>query len=144
MWFKPLLDWILVQIQLRAGKDAAIGAMDDAAAVAPPSVIAALIPELKSRMLRKGSTLQTTTYVWAAEVEAIRARFPAGAKVGRAAEPIIDASGITTGSRHVGFGVDIDGIPVGNSEFKALRHRQIVNGAAQLVATIEQALVRCS
>ena len=145
MWFKPHLDWLLVQIQLRAGKDAAIGAiMDDAAVVAPPEVIAALIPELKIRMLREGSTLQTTKCVWAAEAEATRARFPAGAKVGRAAEPIIDASGITTGSRHVGFGVDIDGIPVGNSEFKALRHRQIVDGAAQLVATIEQALVRCS
>ena len=145
MWFKPHLDWLLAEIRRQAGDDAAIGAiMDDAAVVAPPDVIAGLIPELKRRMLREGSTLQTTKCVWAAEAAATRAMFPLGAKVGGAVEPILDTAGNAVGSRQVGFGVDIDGIPVGDAAFKTLRHRQIVDGAAHLVATIERALVRCS
>jgi hypothetical protein len=64
MWFKPHLDWLLAEIRRQAGEDAAIGTiMDDAAVVAPPDVIAGLIPELKRQMLREGSTLQTTKCV---------------------------------------------------------------------------------
>jgi len=132
MWFKPHLDWLLRELRTRGGTGAeVVGAiMDDAAAIAAPAVIAAVQPELVARMRAEGSTLQVPKCVWHAEAATTRASFPTEAKVGTA------ASG--TGA----YGVDIDGIPVGNSAYKQARHEDILEEASEAIKGIEQALVR--
>ena len=115
--------------------------MDDAAVLAPPAAIAALQSELLRRMRREGATLQVEKCVWTALAPDTRAQFPPDAKIGRAEVVRFDASGQPE-TILVGYGVDIDGIPVGDDEYKHARHTQIVDATGDVITAVERALLR--